>query len=64
VIVYEGDKKFQYLVDGYQKVERTAIEVTHPTETGQITLITCSNWNRDQDRYEERIVVRGHLLPE
>jgi LPXTG-site transpeptidase (sortase) family protein len=62
VIVYEGDKKFQYAVDGYHTVDRTAIEVTHPTDIGQITLITCSNWNRDADRYEQRIVVKGHLL--
>jgi LPXTG-site transpeptidase (sortase) family protein len=64
VIVYEGDKKFQYAVDGYQMVDRTAIEVTHPTDTGQITLITCSNWNGAADRYEQRIVVKGHLLKE
>jgi LPXTG-site transpeptidase (sortase) family protein len=64
VMVYEGDQEFQYAVDGYQKVERTAIEVTHPTDTGQITLITCSNWNRDAGRYEQRIIVKGHLLKE
>jgi LPXTG-site transpeptidase (sortase) family protein len=64
VIVYEGDKKFQYAVAGYQMVDRTAIEVTHPTDTGQITLITCSNWNREVGRYEQRIVVKGHLLKE
>jgi LPXTG-site transpeptidase (sortase) family protein len=64
VIVYEGDQKFQYVVDGYQTVERTAVEVTHPTETGQITLITCSNWNGEAGRYDQRIVVRGHLAPE
>jgi LPXTG-site transpeptidase (sortase) family protein len=64
VMVYEGDKEFQYTVDGYQMVERTAIEVTHPTDTGQITLITCSNWNREAGRYEQRIIVKGHLLKE
>lgn len=62
LLVYRGDEKFQYVVDGYQMVERTAVEVTHPTETGQITLITCSNWNREAGRYEQRIIVRGHLV--
>jgi len=61
VIVYEGDKAFRYVIDGYELVERTAVEVTHPTSSGQITLITCSNWNRDANRYEQRIIVRGHL---
>ena len=64
VIVYEGDKEFHYAVDGYHTVDRTAIEVTHPTDTGQITLITCSNWNREIGRYDQRIVVKGHLLKE
>jgi len=62
--VYGGDQKFQYVVDGYQTVERTDVQVTQPTDTGQITLITCSNWNRDEGRYQQRIVVKGHLLPE
>jgi LPXTG-site transpeptidase (sortase) family protein len=62
--VYDGDQKFQYVVDGYQTVERTDVQVTHPTDTGQITLITCSNWSRDEGRYQQRIVVKGHLLQE
>jgi LPXTG-site transpeptidase (sortase) family protein len=64
IVVYEGDQKFQYVIDGYQTVERTDVQVTHPTDTGQITLITCSNWNRDSERYEQRIIVKGHLLAE
>jgi LPXTG-site transpeptidase (sortase) family protein len=64
IVVYEGDQKFQYVIDGYQTVERTDVQVTHPTDTGQITLITCSNWNRDAERYEQRIIVKGHLLAE
>jgi sortase A len=64
IVVYNGDQKFQYVVDGYQTVERTDVQVTHPTDTGQITLITCSNWNRDEGRYDQRIIVKGHLLAE
>ena len=64
IVVYEGDQKFQYVVDGYQTVERTDVQVTHPTDTGQITLITCSNWSRDEGRYQQRIIVKGHLLEE
>lgn len=59
--VYQGDQKFNYVVDGYQIVGRTAIEVTHPTQTGQLTLITCNNWNNEAGRYEQRLVVKSHL---
>jgi LPXTG-site transpeptidase (sortase) family protein len=62
LIVYQGDQLFRYVVDGYQVVERTNVEVTYPSQTGQITLITCNNWNRESNRYEQRIVVKGHLL--
>ncbi|MBN1218969.1 MAG: sortase [Anaerolineae bacterium] len=64
LIVYQGDHPFEYVVDNYQIVERTAIEVTYPSDTGQITLITCNNWNSDENRYDQRIVVRGHLVTE
>jgi LPXTG-site transpeptidase (sortase) family protein len=60
--VYQGNKSFNYEVDGYEIVERTAIEVTHPTNTGQLTLITCNNWNSEKGQYEQRLVVRSHLI--
>jgi LPXTG-site transpeptidase (sortase) family protein len=62
VTVYEGDQKFDDMVDGYQTVDRTAIEVTYPTPSGQITLITCNNWSSEEGRYIERLVVTGHLV--
>jgi len=62
VIVYEGDQAFQYLVDGNQTVDRTAVDVTYPTNTGQITLITCNNWSSEEGRYLQRLIVKGHLV--
>ena len=62
LVLYQGDQKFNYIVDGYQIVERTSVEVTYPTSTGQVTLITCNNWNHEQNRYEQRLVVKGHLI--
>ncbi len=64
IVVYEGSQKYQYVVDGYRTVERTDVQVTHPTDTGQITLITCTNWNREAGQYDQRIIVQGHLLEE
>ena len=60
--VYQGNERFNYEVDGYEIVERTAVEVTHPTNTGQLTLITCNNWNSEKGQYEQRLVVRSHLI--
>ncbi len=62
LFVYSGEQRFKYVVDGYQTVDRASIEVTYPTEIAQITLITCTNWNGDQERYEQRLVVKGHLV--
>lgn len=59
--VYQGGQKFDYMVDGYDIVERTAIDVTYPTSTGQLTLITCNNWNSETGQYEQRLVVKSHL---
>lgn len=62
VTVYYGDQSFNYMIDGLQTVDRTAVEVTYPSETGQITLITCNNWSSEEGRYIERLIVKGHLV--
>ncbi|MCB0192354.1 MAG: sortase [Anaerolineae bacterium] len=61
IYVYYGEEIFEYVIDEYQTVDRTAIEVTHPTNQGRVTLITCSNWSSAEGRYIERLVVTGHL---
>lgn len=61
VYVYYGQDVYEYIIDDYETVDRTAIEVTHPTNTGRVTLITCSNWSASEGRYVERLVVTGHL---
>ncbi len=62
ILVYEGEKLFQYIVDGYQIVGRDTVQVTYPTTSGKITLITCTNWSNNEARYSDRLVVRGHLF--
>jgi LPXTG-site transpeptidase (sortase) family protein len=61
VYVYEGEQAFKYIIDDYQIVDRTAIDVTYPSEQGQITLITCTNWSSQEGRYIERVVLKGYL---
>lgn len=60
--VYDGSSRFEYVIDSHQTVDPSAVEVTYPSETGQITLITCNSWDRNQGRYVERLVVKGHLI--
>jgi len=62
IFVYYGDQVYEYVVDGFQTVDRAAVEVTFPSQTGQITLITCTNWDSQEGRYLERLIVKGHLV--
>ena len=62
VTVHDDGNVFNYVIDGLQVVDRLAVEVVYPTETGQITLITCTNWDRNQGRYDDRVIVKGHLV--
>ena len=62
IYVYEGGQQYEYVIDGRETVDITAVEVTYPTETGQLTLITCNNWSAEEGRYVERLIMKGHLL--
>jgi LPXTG-site transpeptidase (sortase) family protein len=62
IIVYDGDEPYTYIVDYRQLVARTAVDVTYPTSTGRVTLITCSNWSDQLGAYQERLIVVGHLV--
>jgi LPXTG-site transpeptidase (sortase) family protein len=62
VALYVGEHPFVYEVDHTQVVDRTAAEVTYPTQTAQITLITCQQWDDQAGRYLRRLVVKGHLV--
>ena len=62
VLVYEREQGYLYQIDSLDKVEHTNVEVTYPSESGEITLITCTTWNDTEGRYVERLVVKGHLL--
>jgi LPXTG-site transpeptidase (sortase) family protein len=62
IIVYDGDQPYTYVVDYRQLVERTAVDVAYPSNTGRVTLITCSNWSDELGAYQERLIVVGHLV--
>lgn len=62
IVVYENSKRFRYLVDYYQVVDRASVEVTYPTDEPELTLITCSRWSSEENRYLDRLVVKGRLV--
>ena len=64
IIVYVDDQPFTYVVDYRNLVERTDVEVAFPTDTGRVTLITCSNWSDELGAYQQRMIVVGHLAGE
>ena len=64
VIVYDGGLSYTYIVDSRRLVERTDVHVAYPSDTGQVTLITCSNWSDDLNSYQQRLIVVGHLVDE
>lgn len=63
LVVYQNDRTFNYVIESRDIVDRTAVEVTYPTTSAQITLITCNNWDSQTGRYEQRLVVKGRLVP-
>jgi LPXTG-site transpeptidase (sortase) family protein len=62
IVVVDNDKQFLYIVENLQTVDRSAVRVTYPSNGGQLTLITCANWDSDEGRYSDRTVVKGRLI--
>jgi LPXTG-site transpeptidase (sortase) family protein len=61
IILYTGDQPYTYIVDYRQLVDRTDVQVAYPSDTGRVTLITCSNWSDELGAYRQRLIVVGHL---
>jgi sortase A len=57
VILFTNQKQYNYIVDGTQFVEPTAVEVMAPTGSPVVTLISCYPYLVDK----QRIVVRANL---
>lgn len=62
VTIYQGKKTFNYMIDGFQTVDEKAVDVTFSSGTAQLTLLTCTQWDRNQGEYLKRLIVKGHLL--
>ena len=64
IILYAGDQAYTYVVDYRQLVNRNDVHVAYPSDTAQVTLVTCSNWSEELGTYQERLIVVGHLAGE
>ena len=54
-----------YEVTERMEVQPTDVHVAYPTADTRLTLITCSNWDGEQERYTGRIVVVARpVLPQ
>lgn len=62
IVIYQNGKEIPYLVSDSFVVGTKSVDVVYPSDTGEITLITCINWNGDQGRYTDRLVVKGRLI--
>lgn len=65
IILSSGGRRMAYQVSNTQIVEPTAIEVTYPSSASagpEITLLTCTSWDSVNQRYAQRLVVRGFLV--
>jgi LPXTG-site transpeptidase (sortase) family protein len=64
VVVFTEEKIYTYQVTTLQEVERSELSVLDPTDKAQITLITCSDWNKELKTYMKRLVVYASLVAE
>ncbi len=62
VEVYRGNRRFVYEIDGATVVSPTDVQVTYPTRSPRLTLITCQSYDKTLAEYTERLVVFGHLV--
>jgi LPXTG-site transpeptidase (sortase) family protein len=57
IILKPASGERTYTVDAILKVSPDDLKVLYPTQTDQITLVTCDNYSFLQDTYKDRLVV-------
>jgi LPXTG-site transpeptidase (sortase) family protein len=57
--IIEGGQVMLYEVTEIFTAPPTASEVTHPTLSPTLTLITCTNWSDDRGVFSDRLIVRA-----
>ncbi len=62
VIVYSEEKIYSYQVRELRFVDEAEMSVIEPTSQSQVTLITCTDWNKELKMYMKRLVVFADLV--
>ncbi len=62
ILVYSGQIKYQYEVRVRRFVPINEVSITYDTPSQQLTLVTCTAWNEDENSYENRLVVIADLI--
>jgi LPXTG-site transpeptidase (sortase) family protein len=62
ITVYTNAKIYTYRVRQSTVVEEGDMWVTEATQNPQLTLITCTDWNRDLQLYQRRLVIFADLV--
>jgi sortase A len=62
IIVYTNAKMYTYRVRESTVVAEDDLWVTNPTENPQVTLITCTDWNREAQAYQKRLIIFADLV--
>lgn len=62
ILVYSGQTKYQYEVQVRRFVRINEVSITYDTSSEQLTLVTCTAWNEDENTYENRLVVIADLI--
>jgi len=56
-IVYAGEQAYTYRVVSKRYIGPTDVSVAYPTSDPILTLLTCTNWDAENRRYLERLIV-------
>jgi sortase A len=59
IVVYEGEIERRFVVQSIHTVDPDDWTVTAPTNGPTLTLITCTEWDRNQGVFSQRMVVRA-----
>jgi LPXTG-site transpeptidase (sortase) family protein len=62
ITVYTYARAYTYRVREATIVAESDLWVTEPTENPQLTLITCTDWNRDFQLYLKRLIIFADLV--
>lgn len=62
VILYTDENVYTYKVREQRTVDDNDLSVIAPSEAAQLTLITCTEWDRDVYMYLKRIIVFSDLI--